>query len=55
MQNAESVDFSSNGIGPNGIAAMTVSLGTNGFLKALNLSGNGIGDEGVPVRVGFRV
>ncbi|CAI6002338.1 unnamed protein product [Closterium sp. NIES-64] len=49
----ESVDFSNNGIGPEGVKALTEALATNAYLKTLNLSGNTIGDEGAKVLAGI--
>lgn len=45
-QTAEEVDFSANGITAVGLKALSDVLPLNDFLKALNLSGNPVGDEG---------
>lgn len=48
-QTAESVDFSANGITATGVKALSQVLPANTYLKTLNFSGNGIGDEGAVV------
>ena len=48
-QTAESVDFSANGITSTGVKALSQVLPANTYLKTLNFSGNGIGDEGAVV------
>ena len=49
FQTAEEVSFAANGITAAGIKAFDGVLQSNVILKALNLSGNPIGDEGVKV------
>lgn len=49
FQSAEDVNFSGNGITAIGLRAFECVLQRNTSLKALNLSGNPIGDEGAKV------
>lgn len=49
IQSAEDVNLSGNGITANGLRAFEGVLQRNTSLKALDLSGNPIGDEGAKV------
>lgn len=44
------MDFTANGITPEGLKAFDGILQSNVALKTLNLSGNDIGDEGAKVK-----